>query len=325
MSQSSATAVAHPNIAFIKYWGNQNDALRLPQNGSISMNLGDLTTRTTVQFSSGLSEDRISVNGSFLKGEALSRVSRFMDQVRGLADEKRYAEIESVSNFPIGAGIASSAAAFAALALAGSAAAGVNLSEPELSRLARLGSGSACRSIPAGFCEWIQGDSDETSIAVSIASPASWQLTDLIAIVSTEHKKVGSTAGHSGAATSPYQQARVESAPERLVECRNAILHRNFDRLAEVSERDSTMMHAVMMTQNPPLFYWAPSSLTIMNAVADWRAEGLPCFFTLDAGPNVHVLCPSAVADEIQSRLLQLSGVQNVISSRPGGAAQIMP
>ncbi|HOW07300.1 MAG TPA: diphosphomevalonate decarboxylase, partial [Flexilinea sp.] len=142
MSDSVATAVAHPNIAFIKYWGNRDDSLRLPANGSISMNLGTLETRTTVAFSSAYRSDRVSVNGSLSEGESLIRVVHFMDRIRSLAGEKRFAEIESRNNFPIGAGIASSAAAFAALALAGSAAAGLHLNEAELSRLARLGSGS---------------------------------------------------------------------------------------------------------------------------------------------------------------------------------------
>ncbi len=156
MHSKSFTALAHPNIAFIKYWGNRDDDLRLPVNGSISMNLGALFTRTSVRFSDELADnaDRIHVNGKALDNAGRARVIRFMDYIRMLSGEKRPAVIDSESNFPIGAGIASSASAFAALALAGSAAAGLQLSESELSRLARLGSGSASRSVPAGFVEW---------------------------------------------------------------------------------------------------------------------------------------------------------------------------
>lgn len=323
MSDSVATAVAHPNIAFIKYWGNRDDSLRLPANGSISMNLGALETRTTVAFSSAYRSDRVSVNGSLSEGESLIRVVHFMDHIRSLAGEKRFAEIESRNNFPIGAGIASSAAAFAALALAGSAAAGLRLNETELSRLARLGSGSACRSIPPGFCEWLAGDSDEESIAVSIAPPDYWALTDIIAVVSARHKEVGSSMGHQRAMTSPYQAIRVATAPERLLECRTAILKRDFDRLALICEKDSTMMHGVMMTQEPPLFYWEPASLKIMKNIMQWRREGIPCFFTLDAGPNVHVLCPEEVEKELKERLGKLSEVENLLSSGPGDAAHL--
>lgn len=324
MSQPSATAVAHPNIAFIKYWGNRDDALRLPANGSISMNLGMLETKTTVTFSSDLKMDKVAVNGSLLRSESFTRVSNFMGIIRALSGESRCAEIESQSNFPIGAGIASSAAAFAALAIAGSSAAGMTLSAPELSRLARLGSGSACRSIPAGFCEWLTGETDEESIAISIADETHWQLTDLIAVVSAEHKKVGSTSGHTGASTSPYQPTRVLTAPDRLMDCRNAILKRDFYPLAEISEKDSTMMHAVMMTQTPPLFYWHPVSLDIMKAVMAWREDGLPCFYTLDAGPNVHVICPSSAEFEFKDRLTKIEGIREIIASQPGGAARLI-
>ncbi len=328
MSDQTATAIAHPNIAFIKYWGNRDNELRLPQNGSISMNLGSLHTRTTVTFDDALHADSLTVNGANSGEAATARVSRFLDIIRALANQRNeihFASVESHNNFPMGAGIASSAAAFAALALAGSAAAGLNLSESELSRLARRGSGSASRSIPGGFCEWLMGEDDETSLAISIAPAAHWPLTDFIAVLSTEHKKVGSSAGHPLAGTSPFQAARTASVPERLLICRNAILKRDFSALAEVSERDSTLMHAVMMTQEPPLFYWEPASLNLIKKVAAWRADGLPCFTTLDAGPNVHVLCPETAADAVESRLRTLPGITDLIRSGPGGPARLEP
>lgn len=316
-----ASAIAHPNIAFIKYWGNRNAALRLPANGSISMNLAALNTHTSVEFLTQLTADTLIVNGEAVSGPPLERVAHFMDEVRRLSDEKRFARIESRNNFPIGAGIASSASAFAALALAGSRAAGLELSETECSRLARTGSGSACRSVPGGFCEWLRSDIDEESIAISLAPAEHWNLIDLIAIISGAHKKVGSSDGHAMAESSPYQEARVQSAPERLVDCRNAILRRDFDRLAEVSEKDSTMMHAVMMTQTPPLFYWEPTSLELIKKISAWRAEGLPCFSTLDAGANVHVICLPSSADEVHQRLKKISGIQEIIRSGAGGKA----
>lgn len=320
-----AAALAHPNIAFIKYWGNRDHALRLPSNGSISMNLESLETRTTVEFRDPLREDTLEVNGQPLTGPALERVRIFMDEVRRLSGEERHAAIVSRNNFPMGAGIASSAAAFSALALAGSAAAGLELSEEELSRLARLGSGSACRSVPEGFCEWLASDSDEDSVSVSIAPAGHWDLRDLIVLVDAGHKKVGSTAGHAMAETSPYQTARVKTAPERLMDCRNAILKKDFARLAEVSEKDQVMMHAVMMTQTPPLFYWEGTSLAIQKSIREWReSEGLQCFATLDAGPNVHVICEAAYADELQNRLRKFPDVKDILVSAPGGKAVLL-
>ena len=320
----TASAAAHPNIAFIKYWGNRDNALRLPSNGSVSMNLGALATKTTVTFRDDLKADVLTVNGVQRSRAAEIRAAAFMDEVRSLVPGIGYAEIVSENNFPMGAGIASSASAYAALAMAASAAAGLNPKENECSRLARTGSGSASRSIPDGFCEWLPGGSDEGSYAVSIAPASHWDLRDLIAVVSGEHKKVGSSAGHGMAGTSPFQAERVRTAPERVKACREAILERDFSALAEVSERDMIMMHAVMMTQDPPLFYWEPVSLRLIKSVRDWREEGISCFATVDAGPNVHVICLPEYVAEVRSRMEKIEGIREILESGPGGKAELL-
>ncbi len=321
MSNLTATAIANPNIAFIKYWGNQDQQQRLPVNGSISMNLAGLETRTRVTFSAQLQADTLSLNGQMAAGGSLERVSRFLEIVRAMAGIAAHAEVISSNNFPTGAGIASSAAGFSALALAASRAAGLNLTEPELSRLARLGSGSASRSVPGGFVEWTPGN-DRESFAFSIAPAEHWDLVDCVAVLATGHKPVGSTAGHALADTSPLQAARVAGAPARLDQCRQALLKRDFASLAEVVERDSNLMHAVMMTSRPPLFYWEPVSLQIMKLVPIWREQdGLEACYTLDAGPNVHVICTAASAAAVMTRLKALPGVLDVLSAGAGGAA----
>ncbi len=287
------------------------------------MNLDGLFARTTVTFVPGLESDELVLNNQPAAGAALARVSRFLDLVREMAGLNCYGQVVSRNNFPTGAGIASSAAAFAALALAGSRAAGLELDEAALSRLARRGSGSASRSVPGGFVEWQMGTGDSDSVAFSIAPAHHWDLVDCIAVVAVGHKPVGSTEGHALAGTSILQASRVEDAPRRLEACRRAILERDFTSFAEVVEQDSTLMHAVMMTSNPPLFYWEPASVQIMKLVPAWRAEGLPCCFTLDAGPNVHVLCLAEQAAELSSRLAHLPGVQQVLSARVGGPAHL--
>ena len=324
MNATSATAQAHPNIAFIKYWGNRDNTLRLPMNGSISMNLDGLTTRTTVSFQPSLSFDQLIINGHEVMGQGLDRVSYILDIVRGMANITERAEVMTENNFPSGAGIASSASAFAALALAGSKAAGLNLSEPELSRLARRGSGSASRSIPGGFVEWQVGTTDEDSYAFSIAEPDHWKLVDCIAVVSASHKKTGSTEGHSIAPTSPLQNARVADTPRRLEICRNAIINRDFNSFASIVELDSDIMHSVMMTSTPALHYWKPTSMKVMESVRQWRGDGLQACYTVDAGPNVHVLCLEEEAHMIDKRLREIEGVKDVLVARPGGAAKIV-
>ena len=321
---NSATALAHPNIALIKYWGNRDNALRLSSNGSISMNLDGLFTRTTVTFSAAFKTDSLRIGNRPVTGPGRERVSFILDLIRSWAKIDLYAEVSSENNFPSGAGIASSAAAFAALALAGSKAAGLDLSETQLSYLARRGSGSASRSIPGGFVEWQMGTSDEDSYAFSIAPPEHWDLADCVAIVSSGHKKTGSTEGHALAPTSPLQEARVADAPRRLDLCRSAILERDFDALAAIVELDSDMMHAVMMTSKPGLFYWQPASLSVMHAVREWRAKGMPVCYTVDAGPNIHVICPREYIGETEKNLRAIPGVKDVLVAGVGGPARIV-
>ncbi|HLF74196.1 MAG TPA: diphosphomevalonate decarboxylase [Anaerolineales bacterium] len=321
---STATAQGFANIAFIKYWGNRDNTLRLPSNGSISMNLDGLYTRTTVSFQPSLPYDELIINGHEIMGKGLDRTSHILDLIRGIAHINERAEVISENNFPSGAGIASSASAFAAMALAGSKAAGLDLSEADLSRLARRGSGSAARSIPGGFVEWQAGTNDEDSFAFSIAPPDHWDLVDCVAIVSAAHKKTGSTEGHSLAGTSPLQAARVADAPRRLDICRQAILDRDFNTSSSIVELDSDIMHAVMMTSTPALHYWKPASLEVMNCVRQWRAEGIPVCYTVDAGPNVHVLRPEAEAHIVEKRLREIQGVNDVLVARAGGPAETL-
>jgi diphosphomevalonate decarboxylase len=317
-------AVAHPNIAFIKYWGDLDPCLRIPSNGSLSMNLAGLETRTRVSFDVLLQGDQVTVNDQDLGGAGLERVRALLDRVREMACVRTFARVESKNNFPMGAGIASSASAFAALALAASSAAGLSMSEQQLSRLARSGSGSACRSVPGGFVEWQAGQTDEESYAFSIAPAGHWDLVDCIVVVSQVHKPVGSTEGHALALTSPLQSARVADALRRLDLCRRAVCERDFETFADIVELDSNLMHAVMITSTPPLLYWQPATVAVMRAVQDWRSGGLPVCYTIDAGPNVHVLCPGEQADEVEERLQSIEGVQQVLMARPGGPAQLV-
>jgi len=324
LSPMKSTAIANPNIAFIKYWGNRDHDLRIPVNGSFSMNLKELFAKTEVSFREDLRADRLILNDNEVRGAGLMRVSQILDEVRTKAKLSLYAEVSSESNFPTGAGIASSAAAFAALALAASNAAGLDLDERALSILARHGSGSACRSIPARFTEWTNGDTDESSYSFSIAPPEHWNLADCVAVISSGHKSTGSTQGHRLAETSPLQDARVADAPRRIEICRKAILERDFETFASIVEKDSDLMHAVMMTSNPALFYWKPATLHVMQSVRAWRAEGVPAFYTIDAGPNVHVITLKEKMDEVKSRLENLDGVQKVLTATVGGAARLL-
>jgi diphosphomevalonate decarboxylase len=324
MVEQIATARSTSNIAFIKYWGNRDDTLRIPSNGSISLNLAGLETTTTVHFAPELDADRLFLNGEEAEERMLKRVSEHLDHIRELAGVRLSAEVISENNFPTGTGIASSASAFSALTLAACGALGLDLSERVLSTLARLGSGSASRSIPGGYVEWVAGTDHESSYAETIAPAEHWNLIDLVAVVSEAHKEIGSTGGHSLAGTSPLQEARVSDTDRRLSLCREAILARDFEALAAIAELDTLMMHAVMMTSTPSLIYWSPDTIRIIKATQEWRRRGTPAFFTIDAGPNVHVLTTPEYAQHIRERLLDMQGVANVITGTPGGPARLL-
>jgi diphosphomevalonate decarboxylase len=320
---NTATAIANPNIALIKYWGNRDQLIRIPANGSISMNLGGLESRTRVAFDPALENDLLVLNGQEVIGKAQARLGAFLDLIRDLSGTQLFARVDSRNNFPTGTGIASSASGFAALALAASSAAGLALDEQQLSRLARCGSGSACRSVPSGFVEWYAGHDDESSYAASIAPPEHWALNDCVVVVSQVHKPVGSEEGHMLADSSPLQQVRVVDAPRRLDICRQAILERDFEALAEIAELDSNMMHAAIMTSKPPVLYWQPATMAVMRAVQSWRQDGLPVFFTIDAGPNVHVICPSDYSAQVTTQLEQILGVERILIAQVGGPAHL--
>jgi diphosphomevalonate decarboxylase len=338
----SATAIAPANIAFIKYWGMQDVARTLPYNGSISMNLDACLTTTTVTFDPDLAEDELTLRlyagpdtdalPQRAVGRPLARVSAQLGRLRALAGVEWHARVESTNNFPSDAGIASSAAAFAALTLAGVAALGLDLDERELSLWTRRsGSGSACRSIPTGYVEWRVPDGpfdiatwDAESYAVSLASPEHWALADVVAVVDAGVKKIGSAENHQLAATSAYFPARLAELPGRLAATRAAIAGRDLELLGETMEADAVSMHVVCMTSRPPSFYWNSGTMTVIHAVREWRAAGLYSYFTIDAGSNVHVICAAPDRAEIEQRLAALPGVQFVLGNEVGVGAQVV-
>jgi diphosphomevalonate decarboxylase len=312
-----ATAIANPNIAFIKYWGKADAALNLPANPSLSMNLAALTTATTVEFRSGLPSDSVTIDDQPATDQAAARVVAHLDRVRALAGTSDRARVASRNDFPAGTGLASSSAAFAALSLAAVRALDLDLDEPALSRLARLGSGSACRSVPGGFSLW-DGDSDATSYARQVAASDHWDLRDVIAIVTRKHKAVGSMQGHALAPSSPFHAARLSAVPGHLEAVRRGLKKKDLRILGPAVEADTLAMHGVMMTSEPSLLYWLPDTVAIIREVRRWRQSGLSVYFTLDAGPNVHCLCEAVDAREVESRLQNSFFVQDVITSGPG-------
>ena len=318
MTTLIATAQSNANIAFVKYWGVRDVALNLPLNDSISMNLSDATTVTTVEWGDQ-GADTLEIDGRPATAGQTARASRHLDHLRRLAGVSLRARVVSRNSFPMGTGMASSAAGFAALTVAAAAALGLDLAERDLSALARLGSGSACRSVPGGFTRWHAGHDHASSYAETIAPPEHWDLRDVLAVVSTEHKAVGSAEGHTLAHTSPFLTARLADLPRRLARVQDALLARDLPTLGEELEAEAIALHVLAMTSRPPLLYWDPATVELLRLCPVWRADGLPVYFTLDAGPNVHLICEAATAPALMERLQALPSVQRVLVNGPAG------
>ncbi len=244
------TAIAPSNIAFIKYWGKKDADLRLPTNGSISMNLSNLSTKTTVGFSLSYKEDKIDGDEPFSLKEK-NRIIAHLDRIRKLAGVSTKAKIVTKNNFPIGTGLSSSASGFAALTLAASKALGLDLTEKELSIIARLGSGSACRSIPDGFVEWLKGNSSESSYARSIYAPGYWNLVDTVAIVNQGRKKISSSEGQRFVGTSPFYPKRLSHMENKIKTLKKYLKDKNFQSFGELIQLEALELHAIMLTSQP--------------------------------------------------------------------------
>jgi len=312
-----ATAKAPANIAFIKYWGRKDEKLRLPANDSISMNLSNVFTITTVEFSEKIKKDIIIMDEYKFDEKEEKRISAHLDLIRDLAGLKSFARVKTKNNFPKSSGIASSASGFAALTMAGVAAAGLKLSERQLSIIARQGSGSACRSIPDGFVEWKSGTSSNNSYAHMIFPPNWWRIIDVLVVVEKKTKKISSSEGHVLTASSPFYKTRILGMKEKLKTIKKAILDRNFEVFGTILESEAINMHAVMMTSTPPIFYWTPVTFKLVLAVKSWREEGILVYFTIDAGANVHLICQEKDKQKVIGLLKRVKGIKEVIINQP--------
>lgn len=320
-----ATAKAPANIAFIKYWGKSDEEDRIPLNDSFSMNLSSAHTITTVEFVPGMTEDDVSLLGGTFSDEEIKRVVRGLDRIRLQIGSDMKAKVVTKNSFPKGTGSAASASGFAALTVAACAAAGVTLSEKELTILARLGSGSACRSIPDGFVYWEKGTDSSSSYAHSLYPETYWDLRDLLVIVDRTMKKISTTDGMEAIRTSPKLAPRLEAVPRRIEDMKAAFTQKNFSWFGDILEDECLDMHAVMQSQNPPLQYWNETTRVLMNHAAHWRNEGIPVYFTIDAGPNIHLICEGDYEDAVRDRLRTVSGILDVISNRPASGTKCIP
>ncbi|OLS03616.1 diphosphomevalonate decarboxylase [Tissierella creatinophila] len=318
-----AKARAHANIALIKYWGKSDENLSLPMNSSLSLTLDAFYTETEVEFTNSINEDVFFLNGVEDKN-TLSKISKFLDLFRIARNMNERAIIKTINYVPTAAGLASSASGFAALAAATNKASGLDVNSRELSTFARRGSGSATRSIYGGIVEWQKGINDKTSFAVEI-DDASWDIGMVVVIVNREEKKMSSREGmKSTILTSPFYKNWPEDSQKDLKEIKIAIKEKDFEKMGYITERNALKMHATMLGANPPIMYFEPKSILVMQIVHELRDKGIPCFFTMDAGPNVKILCRLSQGEMIKNRLMEDFKEYEIIVTGPGPGVEII-
>ncbi len=317
---SRATAVAHANIALAKYWGKADEKRNLAAVPSLSLTLDALTTRTEVAFDDSLTEDEVLLDGRSAREKEKKRVVAMLDGVRTLSGSSHRARVTSQNSFPTAAGLASSASGFAALALAATRAAGLALPIHEVSAMARAASVSAARSLYGGFVVLPA----RAEHAEPLASGAHFPLSMVVALTRAGEKEVGSTEGMlRTAATSPYYAAWVDAAPHLYERIRRAVLDGDLAMLGPAVEASALAMHASMFAADPPIVYFSPVTLAVMERVRELRAAGLPAFFTMDAGPHVKVLTSPERAVDVAAALAAVQGVLQVIQCKPGSDARV--
>jgi diphosphomevalonate decarboxylase len=308
-------AVAFANIALAKYWGKADVAENLPAVPSLSLTLAGLRTVTEVRFDTELATDEVVLDGALLSGPKLVRVIELLDRVRARAGLRAYARVRSVNEFPTAAGLASSASGFAALALAATRAAGLELPPGDVSDFARRSSASAARSLFGGFASLGAGSRQ----AERVAPPEHWNVSMIVVLTATGPKAIGSTSGMTHtAATSPYYPAWLAHAPALYEEIKSAVLVRDLARLGAAMEQSALMMHGSMLAADPALVYFRPATLAVMERVRELRRAGTSAFYTMDAGPHVKVLTLAADAERVARELEGVPGVLSTIRCEPG-------
>lgn len=320
------TARAHTNIALIKYWGKRNKKLFLPYNSSLSLTLDCFYTDTSVRFIEA-PKDIFYLNGVEQAEAEVAKISRFIDLFRQEAQSTKRVAVFSQNHVPTAAGLASSASAYAALALALNEQFHLNKDPKTLSTLARQGSGSASRSLFGGLVEWQKGvcKDGQDSFAQALLAPEACPLAMIICLVNGEKKAVSSREGMERTVqTSPFYPAWVEASAADLQQMKVAIQQQNWRKVGQLSEGSALKMHATTLGAYPPFTYLEPHSWMLIRKIQKWREEGIFCYATMDAGPNVKILCLQESITEIEKRLQQACPELSYFIARPGQAAKLI-
>ncbi len=317
MPTRKATAVAHPIQGLIKYHGLVDADERIPYHDSISVCTAPTQTQTTIEFASK-HDDSIRINGKKVDAATRVRVLKVVDRARALAGSKLAFRIASKNNFPSNIGLGASASGFAALATAADAALALKLSRRDLSRLARVGAGSAARSVAGGFSYWVAGTDDASSHAYALADQ-SFKMGMVGAIVPAF--KVTDDM-HADVLSSPFFHSRMAYLHRALAEMEGAVEARDIARVGDLAERDTLVLHGITMTGKAERILWRPETLKVILEVQKMREEGLRAWFSIDTGATVYVNCAPRNGAKVEARIGAL-GVET-LRMYVGGASRVV-
>ncbi|MFB6074624.1 MAG: phosphomevalonate decarboxylase MvaD [Haloarculaceae archaeon] len=312
-----ATARAHPIQGIVKYHGMRDEELRMPYHDSISVCTAPSNTTTTVEF--GHETDEYVVDGEAVEGRGAERIRAVVDHVRDLAGREDGVRMVSENSFRTNIGFGSSASGFAALATALTAAAGLDLSRPDISTIARRGSASAARAVTGAFSHLRTGLNDADCRSERIETDLEEDLRVVAGMVPSYKE---TEAAHEEAAASHMFQARLAHIHEQIAEARDALRDGDFERTFELAEQDTLSLAATTMTGPAGWVYWQPRTVEIFNAVRDLREEGLPVYFSVDTGASVYVNTTAEHVDRVEAAVADC-GVETRVWE-VGGPARVL-
>lgn len=313
--RKSVTALANVNIALLKYWGKKDEALKLPFQTSISLTLEGLYTVSTLTIDPDFKEDELYLNGEKASDKEQEKIRAFFDLFRKMYKCKGYIRVNSENHVPTGAGLASSASAYASIATGLNDLFNLKLGKKEISMLARLGSGSASRSIFGGFTIWHHGDTHESSFAENIQSD--WDdLVFVVVVLSKDKKKISSREAMAKSVKLPAYQTFLDESKKMVPLFMEAIQSKELHKLGPLVEKSSDLLHATIRSTG--IDYYLPETYELLKFIKDLKHEA-PLYYTIDAGPNVKLLTSRRYLEHIINRLSRYE----VIISAIGGEAYV--
>ena len=306
---------AHANIALIKYWGKKNEAYKIPYQSSISLTLDQFYTETEVIYDENLKEDMLYINDKKIEGSRKKRVSDFLNWIRKTYKIPYHAYIYSYNHVPEAAGLASSASAFSALAASALKAYGITVLDEEISKVARFGSGSASRSIYPGFVAWKKGFDHESSFSYPLNIV--WPEFRMIACLVNENEKLflSNQTMKETVLESPFYQEWVLEAEKDFELMLTYLKEKDIHKVGLLAQKNALKMHATILSIGK--WYFEPKTIAILNKLYQLQTQGIPAYFTMDAGPNVKVLTTDTYVKHVLEALGDITPTV-VCKSGPG-------